>query len=132
MSYKPPMPDEDIAALADELRPLWRKGQPVLPWLRKHAPRLIELQRDEWTWASLGKALTCAGITYQTNRPWDGEHLRVQVSRATRPLKRQNRTVSVTTSPAEDKCPPGGGHRAHTRSDDKRRRPRCSRPARAI
>ena len=68
------------------------------PWLRKHAPRLIELVRDEWTWACAGRALTRAGITYRTGRPWDGEHLRTQVARATAPLKGRRAAGSL---PAE-------------------------------
>jgi hypothetical protein len=104
MPYKPPMPDEDIEAFAAELRPLWRKGKAVRPWLRKHAPQLIERVRDEWTWACVGRALTLAGITYRTNRPWDGEHLRSQIARATAPLK-ASRAVSVISQPAEIKPP---------------------------
>ena len=106
MPYKPPMPDEDIEALAAELRPLWRKGKAVRPWLRKHAPRLIELVRDEWTWACVGRALTQAGITYRTGRPWDGEHLRTQVARATAPLKgRQAAPVVIRPAQAKPLAP---------------------------
>lgn len=103
MPYKPPMPDEDINALAAELKPLWRTGRPMRPWLRKHGHRLIALMQDEWTWDSLGQALTRAGITYRTGHPWTGEHLRSQVTRATAPLKGRKRAASGPKPPGHGK-----------------------------
>lgn len=109
MPYKPPMPDEEIEVLAVQLSPLWRKGKPVWPWLRKHDYRLIALNQDEWTWASLEDALARAGITYQTGCPWAGEHLRAQVTKAMAPLKGRNHTVSEPNSPTQASKPPAAG-----------------------
>ena len=80
--------DAEIDALAAEFRALWRTGDVVGPWLRKHAVRLRELVHGDWSWAAIAAALTRAGITYRTGRPWSAEGLRVDVRRATRPLKR--------------------------------------------
>jgi hypothetical protein len=86
-----PTPDE-IAVLAEELRPLWRDGDVVRPWLRKHATRLRSLIADGWSWAGLATVLTQAGITYRTKRPWTVNALKAEVSRANAPSKSRKST----------------------------------------
>jgi hypothetical protein len=81
--------DAEIEALAEEFRALWRSGDVMIPWLRKHQSRLRSMISDEWSWAHLAEALTRAGITYKTGRPWTADNLRHDVRRASLPLKRQ-------------------------------------------
>jgi hypothetical protein len=81
--------EAELAALAEEFRALWRQGDVVVPWLRKHKNRLRALIADDWSWAAIADALTRAGITYRTGRPWTAHNLRYDVRRASRPLKRQ-------------------------------------------
>jgi hypothetical protein len=81
--------EAELAALAEEFRALWRQGDVVVPWLRKHKNRLRALIVDDWSWAAIANALTRAGITYRTGRPWTANNLRYDVRRASRPLKRQ-------------------------------------------
>jgi len=80
--------EAELAALAEEFRALWRQGDVVVPWLRKHKNRLRALIADDWSWAAIADALTRAGITYRTGRPWTANNLRYDVRRASRPLKR--------------------------------------------
>jgi hypothetical protein len=85
--------DDELNALADEFRPLWRPGDVVRPWLRKHQTRLRALVADEWSWAALADALTRAGVTFRTKRPWTGDALKHEVRRAGLPLKRSRPEV---------------------------------------
>jgi hypothetical protein len=87
MSLKRTLSDEEIDALAEQFRPLWRQGDIVRPWLRKHRDILLDLVHGGWSWASVGQALTKAGITYRTGKPWTAKWLRSEFSRAQIPLK---------------------------------------------
>ena len=100
--------DEEISALANRFQALWRSGDVIRPWLRKHRNMVLELVHDEWSWAAIAKAFTQAGITYQTGRPWTAEWLRRDFQRSTVPLKGYSRghetrtaysAVSTTTVP---------------------------------
>ena len=83
-----PPTDEEIAALADQFRPLWRQNRTELrPWLRKHGEALMQLVHDDWSWDSVAAALNRAGITYQTGNPWTGYRLRRNCLTAKTPLK---------------------------------------------
>lgn len=77
----------EIEALADTFRPLWRQGDVVRIWLRQHHALLRSLVHNEWSWAAIGEALTQAGITYRTGKPWTAKQLRSELSRALIPLK---------------------------------------------
>jgi hypothetical protein len=90
-----PTPDE-IDGLADAFRPLWRDGDVVRPWLRRYATRLRALIADGWSWEGLAAVLTQAGITYRTKRPWTANALKVEVCRATAPLKPHRLAVEET------------------------------------
>jgi hypothetical protein len=83
---------EEIDVLADEFRPLWRDGDVIRPWLRKHGRRLRALIADGWSWAALATVLTRAGITYRTKRPWTVNALKAEVSRANAPSKAHKST----------------------------------------
>lgn len=87
MSLKRKPTDAEIEVLAATLRPLWRPGDVVRPWLRQHRDMLLELVHGEWSWAAVGAALSKAGITYRTGAPWTAKTLRSEFSRAQTPLK---------------------------------------------
>jgi len=87
MTYKRTPTDDEIEALAEQLRPLWRAGNAVRPWLRKHATMLIDLVHEEWSWADVAAALDRAGIAYKTGNPWQAEQLRAKIAGTRRPLK---------------------------------------------
>lgn len=94
-----------MEALTAEFRGLWHAGEVVGPWLRKHQNRLRDLVDEGWSWAWIGEALTKAGATYRTGRPWSGEALRSDVKRASRPLKRQRRALPPTPTLATETAP---------------------------
>jgi hypothetical protein len=94
--YSVPMPtspiftDEEIVALGQILKPLWRPGQLVMPWLRANADMLRALvQEEHWSWNAVAAAMTKAGITYRTGNAWSGTTLRLQIRQARQPLKKQ-------------------------------------------
>jgi len=87
MPYKRTPTDPEIDELAARFKPLWRSGEVVRPWLRKHGVMLTGLVHDDWSWASVAAALTRAGITYRTGHPWQAEVLRAEVGKARKPLK---------------------------------------------
>jgi HAMP domain-containing protein len=97
--------EAEIEALTAEFRALWHAGEVVGPWLRKHQNRFRELLDEGWAWASIGEALTKAGVTYKTGRAWSGEVLRLDVKRASRPLKRTRRAVAASPMPGEAPAP---------------------------
>lgn len=88
---------EDIAALAAELRRLWRPGEQLRPWLRKHRQMVVDLVHDEWTWDIMAEAFTLAKIKYRRGRgkDWHGEGLRREFVRAALPLKRDKNRTNV-------------------------------------
>jgi hypothetical protein len=79
--------DEDIAILADQFGQLWRPGDVLRPWFRQHQNMLLDLVHGAWSWESVGQALTKAGITYGTGKPWTAKWLQSDFSRAQQPLK---------------------------------------------
>ena len=78
---------EEIAALAKRLRARWTPGEPLRPWLRRHAGMLLKLVHGEWRWANLADALEEAGIKYQTEKRWTAAWLQSDFHRARAPLK---------------------------------------------
>lgn len=81
---------KDISDLAALFGQSWREGQVLRSWLRSHAAEIRKLIRDkDWSWEDIGRALTEAGVTYQTGTPWTGENLRRNLSRAEIPGKRE-------------------------------------------
>jgi len=69
-------PDAQVARLAAELGRRWVAADGIEPWLRRQLPRLTSLAREEgWSWDDIGRAMTAAGITYATGRPWTGRQL---------------------------------------------------------
>ncbi len=87
MTYKRTPTDDEIEALAEIFRPLWRVGEAVRPWLRKHDSMLNDLVHDDWSWAGVAAALDRAGIGYGTGKPWQAEQLRAKIAGTRRPLK---------------------------------------------
>lgn len=86
---------DEIEALAATFRALWRRGKPLRPWLRKHRQMVLDLVHDEWSWNSIAKVFSVAGIKYREGKgkDWHGEWLRSEFARAALPLKRdKNRT----------------------------------------
>lgn len=79
--------DDEIEILADQFRQLWRPGDVLRPWFRQHQDMLLDLVHGDWSWASVGQALTKAGITYGTGKPWTAKWLQSDFSRAQMPLK---------------------------------------------
>ena len=79
--------DEEIEALAEQFRHLWRQGDVMRPWFRQHRDMLLGLVHGDWSWVSVGQALTKAGITYRTGKPWTAKWLQSDFSRAQIPLK---------------------------------------------
>ncbi|MHB1302609.1 MAG: hypothetical protein ACYCZB_03920 [Acidiphilium sp.] len=79
--------DEEIEALAEQFRHLWRQDDVVRPWFRQHRGMLLGLVHGDWSWASVGQALTKAGITYRTGKPWTAKWLQSDFSRAQVPLR---------------------------------------------
>lgn len=72
---------EEISALADRMREVWRPGSQLAPWLRDNANRLTKLNREErFSWAAVAGALNEAGIVYRTSNPWTGPNLAKAVS----------------------------------------------------
>jgi hypothetical protein len=52
---------------------------------------LLELVHGDWSWATIARALTLAGITYRTGKSWEADWLQSEVYRARQPLKRHRR-----------------------------------------
>lgn len=95
----------ELKALAERFKALWRDGDVLRPWLRKHHEMIRELVHDDWSWASVAQALTQAGITWRTGRPWSAEGLRREVVRAVRPLKTGKRQVSSSNATPKGEVP---------------------------
>lgn len=106
MSQKHMPSDHEISSLADQLRELWTPGEEVRPWLRAQRDILLGLVRGKWSWASMARVLTTAGITYRTGRPWSAGLLRKDFSRAQSPLKGYARRPIATASDAGVPLPP--------------------------
>jgi hypothetical protein len=87
MTRKRKPTDEEIDILADQFRQLWRPGDVLRPWFRQHQNMLLDLVHGACSWESVGQALTKAGITYGTSKPWTAKWLQSDFSRAQQPLK---------------------------------------------
>ncbi len=98
--------EAELDALAERFRVLWRQGDVLRPWLRKHHAMIRALVHDDWSWATVAEALTRAGITWRTGRAWLAEGLRREIVRASIPLKSQDR-ASQAPSPAAPYPAPG-------------------------
>ncbi len=97
---------EEVADLADRFRESWNEGRVLRSWLKAHAPEIQELAKNHWSWENLGKALTAAGITYQTGTPWTGENLRRNLKRTLIPGKRELKLLRTVSAPDGDAHPP--------------------------
>ena len=82
--------NQDISELATRFRAAWNEGQVLKSWLKIHGPEIQDRAKTgHWSWENLGRAMTEAGITYQTGTPWTGENLRRNLLRAQQPGKRE-------------------------------------------
>jgi hypothetical protein len=98
MSQKRMPSDHEIASLAIRFRELWKPGEEIRPWLREQSELLLELVHGKWSWASMARVLTGAGITYRTGKPWSAGLLRKDFSRAQSPLKGYARRRKIELS----------------------------------
>ena len=105
MTYKRTPTDDEIEALAELFRPLWRVGEAVRPWLRKHDSMLNDLVHDDWSWAGVAAALDRAGIAYGTGKPWQAEQLRAKIAGTRRPLKHATDALAKISSALPIKSP---------------------------
>ncbi len=103
MNQKPLPPEQEIKDRAKQLRALWTRGQKIRPFLRKQAPLFRQLLHEEWSWAGLALAMTKAGITYETKKPWTADSLLQAFSRAQRPLNGHARRKGCEPNPADAK-----------------------------
>ena len=79
--------DDEINALAARFRALWSPGDVIRPWLRQHSEMLLDLIQTGWSWGAIARAMTQAGITYRTGKPWTADWLQSDAYRARLPLK---------------------------------------------
>jgi hypothetical protein len=112
--------DDEIKTLAEQFQKLWRPGDVIRPWLRKHNDMVLELVHDDWSWAAIADALTLAGITYRTGRPWTAEWIRRDFQRSVLPLKRLRRTSQRPDEgrPATTRAVSGGVAQYQTNDPD--------------
>ena len=87
MSHKRTPSDAELEMLANQFRPTWRDGDEVRAWCRKHHDEVLDMVHGDWSWTAMASALTRAGITYRTGRPWSPKGLRKEFARAAVPLK---------------------------------------------
>lgn len=87
MSRKRIRSKEEITILAKRLRALWIPGEPLRPWLRRHAKTLLKFIRNGWSWEAVANALEEAGIKYHTEKAWTAAWLQSDFHRARTPLK---------------------------------------------
>jgi hypothetical protein len=92
----------EIEELAKGFRETWSEGQIIRSWLRSHSEGLRKLVREEdWSWANIGKALSAAGIQYNTDKGWTGENVRRAVDLATKPKQpRPGKPQAAVAAPA--------------------------------
>ena len=91
--------DTELDAMAKRFRALWREGEILRPWLRKHHALFRELVDDDGSWAAVAAALTRAGITWRTGRAWSGEGLRREIVRARVLLKKRDKAAQTPALP---------------------------------
>ena len=97
--------DAELNALAERFRALWRQGDVLRPWLRKHHAMIRALVHDDWSWAAVADALTRAGIVWRTGRAWSAEGLRREIVRASIPLKSRGWAAEAPAPAASDPLP---------------------------
>ena len=101
MPRKRPRTDADVEKLAAEFRERWTPAYGITPWLRRMGARLQRMVReDSWAWADIGRAMTLAGITYESGRPWTGTLLMVKAAQA----RKQSRD-RLTRAPVAPSAP---------------------------
>ena len=108
MALKRTPSDDEINALAAKFLALWSSGDVIRPWLRLHAEMLLALVQSGWSWAAIARAMTLAGITYRTGKPWTADWLQSEAYRARLPLKgyrRRNQTMSSQSLAAQTPMP---------------------------
>ena len=103
--------EAELDALAERFRVLWRQGDVLRPWLRKHHAMIRALVHDDWSWAAVAEALTRAGITWRTGRAWLAEGLRREIVRASIPLKSHGQG-EPSPLPGSSLSSPGNASRA--------------------
>ena len=83
--------EDEINALAESFRGLWRSSDVMRPWLRKHRQMVLDLMHDDWSWAAMAKVLSKAGIKYRNGEAcdWHAEGLRREFVKAAAPLKKE-------------------------------------------
>ena len=91
MPFKRIATDDEIEILAEQFRKLWRPGDVIRPWLRRHSEMLLGLVHGDWSWSAIASAMTKAGITYRTGKPWTADWLQSDFYRARVPLKEHAR-----------------------------------------
>ncbi|WP_234729663.1 recombinase family protein [Acidocella facilis] len=109
MALKRTPSDDEINALAAKFLALWSSGDVIRPWLRLHAEMLLALVQSGWSWAAIARAMTMAGITYRTGKPWTADWLQSEAYRARLPLKgyrRRNQTRSSQSLLTQTPMPP--------------------------
>lgn len=90
---------DEIAALAKRFRALWRKGDTLRPWLRKHRQMVLDLVHNDYSWDAIAKAFSKAKIKYRDGhgQDWHAEGLRREFVRAAQPLKRdKNPSIMIS------------------------------------
>jgi hypothetical protein len=98
----------EIEELAKSLRETWSKGQIIRSWLRRHSEELRKLVREEdWSWTNIGKALSAAGIQYNTGKGWTGENVRRAVDLATKPKQPRAGKLQVAVAAPVPASPRG-------------------------
>ena len=121
MSAKRTPPDDEIMALAAELRPLMKTGETIVPFIRRNQQRLRQLVEEE-SWATVARVMTALGITYSSGKPWTARYIANEFDRATMPRQRRrgSRTETPALSPGQEYEPaPGpGGTPPHTRQGE--------------
>ena len=96
MPRKHPRTDADVEKLAAEFRQRWTPAHGITPWLRRMGSRLQRMVRDEsWAWADIGRAMTLAGITYESGKPWTGTLLMVKAAQARKQARDRLTRASV-------------------------------------
>jgi hypothetical protein len=100
MSAKRTPPDDEILAMAAELRPFVKTGETVVPFIRRNQQRLLQLVEEE-SWATLARVMTALGMTYSSGKAWTARYISNEFDRATVPLKRRRgaRTAVPTATP---------------------------------
>lgn len=106
MPRKRPRTDADVEKLAAEFRERWTPAHGITPWLRRMGTRLQRMVReDSWAWADIGRAMTLAGITYESGRPWTGKLLMVKAAQARKQTRDRLTRAAVVTGPSADVPP---------------------------